>query len=60
MPGLEEREEGDNRGKKGKGQVMEHVDRTPGQKQRVGGGLKVEGGRWVGQGRVMGRKWRRL
>ena len=51
---------GNNRGKKGKGQVMEHVERTPGQKQRVGGGLKVEGGRWVGQGRVMGRKWGRL
>lgn len=45
MPGPAGSGEGDNGGKKGWGQVMEHVERTPGQKQCVGGVLKVEGGR---------------
>ena len=60
--------EGDNGGKKGKGQVKEHVQSTHGQKQWVKGELKLEvggwfgGGRWVwvGQGRVMGEKWGQL
>ena len=53
------REERDKRGKKGKGQIKEHVQRTHGQGQ-CGGGLNVGGGGWVGQERVMGGKWGQL
>ena len=46
-------EEGYNKGKKGRGQVKEHVYKEPMEKDNTGGGLNVgEGG---GQGR--GEQW---
>ena len=48
-------ERGDDRAKKGKGQLKEHIQRTYGQEQRRGG-LNVGEWVWAGQGRVIGDK----
>ena len=50
----EVRGNGDNGRKKGKSQVKEHVNGPTDKDNRGWGELKVGGGWWVGQGRVMG------
>ena len=59
-PWLEGREEGDNRGNKGKGQVKGTCIKDTWTKTMGEG--RIESGRWgwVGQGRIMGEKWRQL
>lgn len=51
------RGKGDSRGKKGKCQVNEHIQGSKHKDNRVGGGLNVGGGLWVGWWRVIGEKW---